>query len=438
MLCRMARATWQVNRLATLIDTLRSNEVMLTLSIMIVVNMIGFGMITPVLPIFGRSFGVSSAMVGLLVTAFGFARLFANLPSGRLSDRIGRRPVLVMSPVIVAIGGIASALAPTCWIQVATRFVQGICSAMFATGAITCLADVSTAENRGRTMAVYQGSLLIGTSLGPTVGGLVAHALGLRAVFFFYAGLSLTAAFWAFMRLPETLPEHKRRGAPAAAAGATAKSASGASAAISLLTNPAFLAVSSVSLVIFFTRTGSRSTIVPLIASERLGMPEPSIGLLLTVASIFNVLTLPLSAWAVDRFGRKTVILPSMVMSTLALLAYAAIPRQSAFYVAAGLDGIGTGIAGPAPAAYAANVAKGQNYGTTMGMFRTMSDIGFVAGPVLLGALADYWSFAFALYVNAALVMFALVMFALFATEPRAEPIPQAAPAEVPSGRRAD
>ncbi len=395
---------------------LRENETLLTLCIMMVFVMVGFGMISPVLPLYGASFGVSSALVGMLVTAFGLARLFANLPAGRLADRIGRRPLIVFAPLITTAGAIFAGLAPSFWLLVAARFVQGAGSAIFATAAMTMLADISTPETRGRLMTVFQGSLLLGTSIGPSIGGLAAGVVGLQGVFYIYAVISSLAAVWAYFRVKETLDpanQSRRRASPSTSGG----TGQAAPRTWSMLLNPGFLAVSLVSLSIFFMRTGSRSTIIPLLGAERLHMSESTIGLVLTVAAVFNVVTLPVAGWGIDRLGRKPVIVPSLLVSAFSLLLFATAPGTAMFFVAAAVMGAGTGIAGPAPAAYVADLARGENYGATLGLFRTISDLGFVIGPVLLGWLADRSGFSFSLYVNLILLIVAAAVFALVAKE---------------------
>lgn len=395
------------------LTTLRENETLLTLCIMMIFVMIGFGMISPVLPLYGATFGVSSALVGMLVTSFGLARLFANIPAGRMADRIGRRPLIIVAPLITTVGAIFAGLAPNFWLLVASRFVQGAGSAVFATAAMSCLADISTTETRGRIMTIFQGSLLLGASIGPSVGGFSAGIVGLRGVFYVYAVISLAASAWAYFRVKETLDPDK------ASKPKSVRSSTRAGRTWPMLLNPGFLAVSLVSLSIFFMRTGSRSTIIPLLGAERLNMTESSIGLVLTVAAVFNVITLPVAGWGIDRFGRKTVIVPSLLVSALSLLLFAISPGSGLFFVAAAVMGIGTGIAGPAPAAYVADLARGENYGSTLGLFRTISDLGFVIGPVLLGWLADRSGFAFSLYVNLVLLLVAAAVFALVAKETR-------------------
>ncbi len=406
----MSIFTERTRRFRSSLTTLRDNEMLLTLSGMQIVVMIGFGMIAPILPLYARSFDVSTAMVGLLITSFGVARLFTNLPAGKLADRIGRRPLILTGPLITAVGALLAGFAPGFWFLVGARFVQGLGSAMSATASMAVLADVSTPENRGRTMSVFHGSLLIGASIGPSIGGVLAALVGLQGVFFVYAATALGVWLWARWKVVETLDLSAVREEPVAVRSGRLERVSGGT------------------LAIFFTRTGTRSTIVPLIGADRLGLSAIGIGNVLTVAAVLNVLALPIAGWSVDRFGRKRTIVPSTIVSALGVFLFAVAPNITTFVAAAMVLGIGTGIAGPAPAAYVADLARGKSYGTTMGLFRTVSDLGFVVGPVLLGWLADQRSLSFSLYVNAALLLVAGVVFAVVAREERA-PAPALVPA---------
>lgn len=407
----------RARRLRSSLTTLRENEMLLTLSGMQVVIMLGFGMIAPILPLYARSFDVSTAMVGLLITSFGVARFFTNLPAGRLADRIGRRPLILSGPLITAVGALLAGFAPSFWLLVGARFVQGLGSAMSATASMTVLADISTPETRGRTMSVFQGSLLIGASIGPSIGGALAAVVGLQGVFFVYAASAFGVWIWARFKVVETLDFNAVKEPVPVKAGRFERSTGGA---LALLTNTSFLAISLVSIAIFFTRTGTRATIVPLIGADRLGLSAIGIGNVLTVAAVLNVVAVPIAGWSIDRFGRKRTIVPSTIVSSLGVFLFAVAPNVTTFVAAAMVLGIGTGIAGPAPAAYVADLAKGQSYGTTMGLFRTVSDLGFVVGPVLLGWLADQRGLSFSLYINSGLLLVAGVVFAAVAREERA------------------
>jgi MFS transporter, DHA1 family, multidrug resistance protein len=402
------------NRSGGIFHLYRENPVLLALSTIMFTNMLGFGMIVPVIPLYGRTFDVSSTMIGLLVTSFGVARLIFNLPAGRLADRIGRRKLLIAGPLISALGALLAFLAPDYWLLVGALSIQGIGSAIYATAAMTTLADISTDANRGRMMSLHQGSLLLGSAFGPTIGGVIGGFFGLQSVFLAAIVMYIAVAILAYNRIEETL---KRDSSEGTSRGRT----TGGAGALGLLLNFSFMAVAMVSLMVFFTRTGSRATIVPLRSAEDLLMSPTMIGALLTVAAILNVIALPLAGWGIDTFGRKNMIVPSTIISGAGVFIMATAPNVPLMFLGIAIYGAGTGVAGPAPAAYAADLARGRNYGATLGLFRSMSDAGFVLGPILLGWFADLRSFSFALYVNATLLVIVGILFGIFAKEVRSD-----------------
>ena len=288
----MATRNPQDDRFGGIPRLFRENPMLLTLSIIMFTNMMGFGMIVPVIPLYGRTFDVSSTMIGLLVTSFGFARLISNIPAGRIADRIGRRKLLIAGPVISASGAFLAFLANDYFVLMAGLATMGVGSATYATAAMTTLADISTDENRGRMMSMHQGSLLLGVSTGPAIGGFIGGSLGLNYVFLAAIVMYMAVMVLAFVRVVETLDTG---GSPSSGRGSR-RAVPGAG-SLALLTNLSFLAVAYVSMTIFFSRTGGRSTIIPLRAAEDLLFDPYMIGALLTVGSVFNVLAIPFAGW---------------------------------------------------------------------------------------------------------------------------------------------
>ena len=397
------------------IEPLRDNSALLGVCVATGLIMLGQGVISPVLPLYAKDFGVSATLVGATISVFGLARMLLNLPAGFLSDKYGRRLLLVGGPVIVALGSFLSASAVDIWQLLAFRFVAGAGSAMFMTGAIILVTDISTPQNRARMLGLFQGSLLLGVSIGPALGGLTAELFNLRAPFIVVGALAAACSVWAWRALPETNPAAFARenwtdeGIVVQRAGVPFRA---------LLTNTSFALVSLFTFSIFFTRTGSRQTVLALFGEESLGLSPGSLGAIFAMMAVLNLAMIgPSGAWA-DRFGRKRVIVPSAIVSAGALILFALTSSLLFFLVAAVMLGIGTGLAGPAPAAYAADVIPEGARGVGMGLYRTYSDIGFVLGPLLLGWIVDATDgFGWALAFNAVLVAGSALLFALFARE---------------------
>ena len=191
-------------RVGNAIAFFRQHERLVAISISTVLVMAGQGVIGPVLPLFAREFGVGAATIGLTLSMFALARLILNVPLGLLSDRYGRRFLLVGGPIVTGVGMVGSGLAPSIEALLAWRFVAGAGSAMYMTGAMIYLTDISSPETRARFIGTNQGALLLGVSIGPGVGGLIAEFMGLRAPFIVVGVAAVGAAVYAFLRLPET------------------------------------------------------------------------------------------------------------------------------------------------------------------------------------------------------------------------------------------
>lgn len=387
---------------------LMEHEQLLMISISTVLVMAGQGVISPVLPLFAEDLGVGAAVIGLTLSFFALARLILNVPLGILSDRYGRRMLLVSGPLVTSLGMVGSGLSGDIYQLLAWRFVAGAGSAMYMTGAQIYLADISSPENRARFIGTNQGALLLGVSLGPAIGGTVAEFWGLRAPFYVVGASALVATVYAYLRLPET--RHLAEPPPPPIEVAPGEKAP-RRAWISFLVSRDFLAVSGVTLAIFFTRTASRQTIMPLLASARLGFSAGSLGVLFTAMSVVNMLLIAPASFIADRYGRKAAIVPSGLVTAAALLAMGVSGTTALFVVASMILAVGTAIAGPAPAAYAADIAPPHLRGLGMGMYRSAGDIGFMIGPPLLGLVADATSYGWALAVNAVLIGVTSVLF---------------------------
>jgi multidrug resistance protein len=399
---------------ARVIEPLRGNAALLMVCVATGIIMLGQGVISPVLPLYARDFGVSAAMVGAAVSVFGLARLLLNLPTGFLSDRLGRRLLMVSGAVTVALGYLLCAVAGNIWHLLAYRFIAGAGSAMFMTAAITLVTDISTPENRGRMLSLYQGSLLAGVSVGPAVGGVTAELLGLRAPFVLVGVLAGACALWALRETPppEALAD------PAPDPGPEGADAASETPVRSLFTNAGFTLASLVTFSIFFTRTGTRQTVLPLVGADELGLGAGALGGIFAMMALLNLAMIgPSGAWA-DHYGRKLVIVPSALVSALGLALFALTGSLALFLIAAVLVGLGTGLSGPAPAAYAADVIPASARGVGMGLYRTYGDVGFVVGPLLLGWIVDATdSYGWSLILNAVLVAGCALVFGLIARE---------------------
>lgn len=180
----------------------------------ILIDTMGFGVIIPVFPelimsLTGKGLGDAALYAGWLLTIYAMTQFFAAPVLGNLSDRFGRRPVLIISMLAFGVDYIFMGFAPTIvWLFVG-RFFAGIFGATFAT-ANDFVADISTGENRARNFGYIGAAWGVGFILGPVLGGLLGQ-FGPRTPFFAAAGIAVANAIFGFFVLPETVPKDERR-----------------------------------------------------------------------------------------------------------------------------------------------------------------------------------------------------------------------------------
>jgi MFS family permease len=401
-----------------MISYFKQNETLIILCVEGALIFMGVGLVSPILPQYARSFEVNMTLVGLVITIHGVARLMTDIPVGRLSEKLGRRPILVAGPIVVAIGSLGCGLASEYWELLVFRFIQGVGSAMFITAAMIMLADISTPANRGQVMSLNQGSHFIGIGLGPMMGGFIAQYFGLQAPFFGYAFFAALAALWAYLRIPESRPESKQEETRSSEGNLNPPPSSSRIGLNPLLLDLNFILISMVTFGNLFKRIGAQNQILPLLASDRLGLSAGPIGIALTIIAIVNLIALFASGPLSDRFGRKAIITPAGFVAVASLIMLAQTHSYWFLILTCVVWGIGTGLSGPVPAAYVSDILPKENYSSGLGLYRTISDLGLVAGPILMGWLADMKGFAFSLMFNSLFLFLATLLFQILAVEP--------------------
>lgn len=380
------------------LDPLRGRGDIVALLVFAALVMAGNGLVAPVLSVYGTTLSASGTLVGMIITIFGLGRLATNIPAGILAQRFGRRPVLIVGPLLLVIGSVGAALAADISSLLLWRLLQGVGSGIYMTVSTVMLADIASDRDRGHLMALHQASLLLGAGMGPVIGGVIADLWGYKAPFWAYGVVCAAGLAVALTAIRETLP------ASAATTGPEDRAAGRN--AFSILRDARFLIVGLTNFGIFFTRTATLWMAIPLLATREHGLSLGLVGLALALATVANFLMLPFAGAAIERCGATRTSLVALLV-TAGALAMIALGKEAAwFWTGLALLGAAGGFNGPAVTTQAAEAAPRQFYGQAIGTLRTAGDIGFVLGPLIIGFLSDVAALtsAGAVLLNAALL----------------------------------
>lgn len=337
-------------------------------------SMMGMSIVSPVIPDYALSFGVPFALAGLLISGFGLARLFVDLPAGMLSARFGARRFMLLGLAIIAVSSLIAGFALNYTVLLAARVLEGAGSAIYMTTSLTAVTRLSPRESRGVNLSLYMSMFLVGTMIGPVVGGFAAEHFGLGAPFTVY-GLFASLSFllvWKTIGREEVVDP---------------SSAINLRELFGLLRRYDIATINMANVCVFVARQGILNTVVPLYARLNLGLALSELGVILSIAALGNLVTMLLSGSMTDRYGRKPFFLAGLGMTAffIALVPFATDIVQLGVLIA-GLS-LSLGLAGPM-AAWLTDVVRPGELGGAMGLFRTMGDLGYVVGPVALAALA--------------------------------------------------
>ncbi len=337
---------------------------------------LGFGIVSPVLPLFARTFGVNTLAAGAVASSFALVRV-ASLPmAAKLARRLAERRVIVAGVLIVAVSSAMCAAATSYWQFLIARAAGGVGSAMFTIGATTLLFSVTPSERLGRASGLFNGGFVLGGMTGPVLGGILTGT-SLRAPFIVYAiGLGL-AGIVAWTMLPVR--------------GETTATVSTEDAEVPLRTavrDRRYVAAVLSAFAQGWQSNGVRSLVVPLLVVETLAKPASWSAWAFGAAAAAQALTLYGSGWVSDRVGRRIALVAGSVVTGLLGLAFIAPRSYTVLVVVLCLYGVGASLASTSAQASVGD-AIGRRGGPSLAGYQMAGDVGQIAGPLAAGALLD-------------------------------------------------
>jgi DHA1 family multidrug resistance protein-like MFS transporter len=358
--------------------TNRRNLAILFLTLVVV--MLGFGIIIPILPFYVEAFGGGGFEMGMLMSIFSLMQLVFSPLWGALSDRVGRKPLLMVGTMGTAIGMVGLAYAPAYAGLFAARMFMGIVGSATLPSGLAYISDSTDERDRGGGMGMWGAAFGLGMMLGPGIGGALS-AISLQAPFLFAAGAALLATLLIWWILPESLPHELRSTATQGRAGFQPRQLAAA------LSGPiGFL------LVLAFLQNFALANfegMYAFYAQRRYEFNPPTIGLIIALvggvgAAVQGVLTGP----ATRSYGDGRVIKASLAASVFGFLAMVLAPNLAWVLVTTGFFVLSVSMLRPGVASLTSKRTT-LAQGATMGLSNAAMSLGRIVGPLWAGVAMD-------------------------------------------------
>lgn len=355
----------------------RKNLYILAFSLVVV--MLGFGIVIPIMPFYVERLGAGGTELGLLVASYAIMRLICGPLWGSLSDRIGRKPVMLVGVFGYGITMILFGLATKLWMLFVFRILSGILSSATSPTTMAYIGDSTPEKERSQGMGVLGAAVGVGTIVGPGLGGLLAGA-NLATPFFIAGAMSFVAMILIWLFLPESLTAAARQGAREKKRLQAREVWQAASGSIGSLLLMAFL--SSFGLTAFFGIFGLYAMQKYRSGPEAVGGIMMVFGLVTALAQ--GVLTGPLTR----RWGEKVVIQGALIATAVGFLLISLAGAFIPFLLAIGLFTLAIALLTPAVSALTSRWTILEQ-GLTMGLSNAAQSLGRIAGPLLGGIAFD-------------------------------------------------
>lgn len=361
----------------------KTGGALLALFLVVFVSMTGFGVLVPITPFFGLHMGADAGEITIAMGAYSLGQLVAAPLWGRVSDKYGRRPVLIVTLALTAISYIVLARVDTILAFGFVRFAAGLAAGNIG-AAFAAATDISTPDTRARAMGVVGAGFGLGFIVGPAIGGLIAGQdpgpADFARVCYVACGLAAVAAFVAFFLLKETRPHDLPPRQPGQFR--------------ALFSRPVLVQL--VAATLFgVTAQAMLETSFGLWADEKLGWGPPETGVNLGALGLVAALLQGMGAGPLaKRFGEARLLSVGYALYAVGFLGLALAESAMLAIGAVTLLGIGAGLIGPSAQSLISQQAGGEERGAVLGFQQSASSLGRVIGPSLAGPMMHHYGLA--------------------------------------------
>ncbi len=364
----------------------------------------GTAMLVPIIPIYLRDEGFSVTMLSIVIAASGVGGVLTQVPFGRLIARIGETKTMAMSVVAMAVTAALFGATATAVVLVALRLAWGVGSVGWLLSRQTFLTRTVDSCVRGRAMSVFGGVTRGAVLAGPILSGVIAARISIEAAFVATGVVTIAGlvplALWRASPTTEAEPTNQSRQP------------------LDLRRYRRILALAGGGQICVMAARQGRFVVLPLLGRDA-GLDVEQIGLLVGVGSFADLVLFPVAGYTMDRFGRLAAIVPAFGLLAAGLFLLSARPTTGGIIAAAVVMGIGNGIGSGSMLTVSSDLAPRHAPSEFLGALGTIRDSGKVAGPIIVGILADNASLSTSSFVLGVIALGAVGLFVFGVGETR-------------------
>jgi multidrug resistance protein len=378
-------------------DYMKTKSALPILFIVMFLVMVGFGIIIPVLPFYAKQIGANPTELGLLMSVYSLMQLIFAPIWGQVSDRIGRKPVMMIGIAGLAVSFFIQAISTTLWMLFVARIIGGILSSANMPTAMAYVADITTEENRGKGMGVVGAATGLGFVFGPAIGGIFS-TISLSTPFYIASVSSFITLFLVFLLLKES--KHDR----------TTSQVKKTS--IWQAFNRSGSILFFVQLLISLSLSGLEATFAYFGAKEA-GLDSTQLGYIFMIMGFGSAIVQGgLVGRLTKKYGDRAVIQGGMVVSAIGFGLILLVHSFTTAAIYLTIFGLGNGVIRPSVSSLITKTSTA-GHGSATGLLSSFDSLGRIIGPTLGGWL---FSVAFRLpYISGAIItIVALILFQVY------------------------
>ena len=360
------------------------------------------GIIIPVMPAYLKIFGAAGQVLGMLIATFALAQFVFSPIAGNLSDRYGRKNLIIFGLVVTGLAQITFGLSTEVWMLFVARFLGGLGSAFIAPPIMAFVADVTTYEERGKGMGMLGAAMSLGFMIGPGIGGFLSK-VSIHFPFYMAGAAAILAAILSFLLLPNTKPSASQK---------AQKQENLARQMVRSVKMPYFVML--LIMLVFSFGIANFQTTLSLFVTQKFNYTPTDIAIILTVGGAFGVVVqMFIITPLFKRFGEMKVVLVNLLIASIAIFLILFVSGFALILAVATIFSTATTLIRPAVNTLISKLA-GSEQGFAAGLNNAYMSLGNMIGPALAGVLFD-WNMN-SPYIFGAIILFACFLLALIWT----------------------